>query len=167
MLTPGKVGEIRVKGCVTPGNYKDPERTAQAFDEHGYFMTGDLGCVDPDGALHFRGRIKKMVKTGGINVAPVEVEEILMTHPGLHLAFVTGMADAERDEVLAAVIVPKPGTTLSAEQIDAFCRESLAAYKVPRRIRFVGESELPLTTTGKLQKNRLAGMLFGDRIKEV
>ena len=162
VLVPGNVGEIRVKGCVTPGYYKDPQRSAQAVDEHGYFMTGDLGLVDADGALHFRGRMKEMVKTGGINVAPVEVEEILMTHPGVHLAFVTGVADALRDEVLAAVIVPKPGATLSAAQLETFCRASLAAYKVPRRMRFVGESELPLTTTGKLQKNRLAGLFFGD-----
>ena len=117
---------------------------------------------DADGSLHFRGRIKEMVKTGGINVAPVEVEEILMTHPGVHVAFVTGVPDPQRDEVLAAVIVPKPGATLSAEQLREFCRETLAAYKVPRLIRFAAEDELPLTTTGKLQKNRLAGMFFGD-----
>ncbi len=165
VLAPGNVGEIRVKGCVTPGYYKDPERSAQAFDEHGYFMTGDLGLVDADGALHFRGRIKEMVKTGGINVAPVEVEEILMTHPGVHLAFVIGVADAVRDEALVAVIVPKAGGTPSIAELDTFCRQTLAAYKVPRLFRFVGESELPLTTTGKLQKSRLAELFFADHLK--
>jgi fatty-acyl-CoA synthase len=165
VLPPGRIGEIRVKGYVTPGYYKDPERTAESFDEHGYFMTGDLGFADADGSLHFRGRIKEMVKTGGINVAPVEVEEILMTHPGVHVAYVTGVPDAQRDEVLAAVIVPKPGATLSAEQLREFCRETLAAYKVPRLIRFVAEDELPLTTTGKLQKNRLASTFFADRLE--
>lgn len=165
LVAPGEVGEIRVKGYVMLGYYKDPERTAESFDEQGYFRTGDLGFVDADGSLHFRGRIKEMVKTGGINVAPVEVEQILMTHPGVHLAFVTGVPDPERDEVLAAVVVPKPGATLSAQELREFCREPLAAYKVPRLFRFVAEGELPLTTTGKLQKNRLASTFFADRIK--
>jgi fatty-acyl-CoA synthase len=161
-LPPGEVGEIRVQGYVTIGYYKDPERTAESFDGHGYFKTGDLGALDADGCLHFRGRIKEMVKTGGINVAPVEVEEVLMTHPGVQLAFVTGVPDPARDEVLAAVIVPKPGATLSEEALCAFCREALAAYKVPRLIRFAAEQELPLTTTGKVQKNRLAATFFAD-----
>jgi fatty-acyl-CoA synthase len=161
-LPPGEVGEIRVKGYVTVGYYKDPERTAESVDANGYFKTGDLGCADADGSLHFRGRIKEMVKTGGINVAPVEVEEVLMTHPGVQLAFVTGVPDPARDEVLAAVIVPKPGATLSEEALCAFCREALAAYKVPRRIRFAAEQELPLTTTGKVQKNRLTATFFPD-----
>jgi len=162
-LPPGEVGEIRVKGYVTTGYYKDPVRTAEAFDEHGYFRTGDLGAADPDGCLHFRGRIKEMVKTGGINVAPVEVEEVLMSHPGVHAAFVTGVPDPQRDEVLAAVIVPKPGATLSEEEVCTYCRKALAAYKVPRLVRFVAEHELPLTTTGKLQKNRLAATFFPER----
>src|SRR5215475_10213411 len=163
VLAAGQVGEIRVKGYVTIGYYKDPARTAESFDAHGYFRTGDLGWMDADGALHFRGRLKEMVKTGGINVAPIEVEEILMTHPGVQLAFVTGVPDPVRDEVLGAVIVPKPGATLSEESVCAFCREALAAYKVPRLIRFAAEHELPLTTTGKLQKNRLADTFFSDR----
>jgi len=161
------VGEIRVKGFVTIGYYKDPARTAESFDAHGYFRTGDLGWVDTDGALHFRGRLKEMVKTGGINVAPIEVEEILMTHPGVQLAFVTGVPDPVRDEVLGAVIVPKPGATLSEESVSAFCREALAAYKVPRLIRFAAEHELPLTTTGKLQKNRLMDTFLADYAKHL
>jgi fatty-acyl-CoA synthase len=163
VLPRGEVGEIRVKGYVTCGYYKDPVRTAESFDEHGYFRTGDLGVADADGSLHFRGRLKEMVKTGGINVAPVEVEELLMSHPRVHAAFVTGVPDPHRDEVLAAVIVPKPGVTLSEDEVRAFCRKSLAAYKVPRLVRFVAESELPLTTTGKLQKNRLAATFFAER----
>ena len=164
VLPPGEVGEVRVKGYVTCGYYKDPARTAESLDEHGYFRTGDLGVVDADGSLHFRGRIKEMVKTGGINVAPVEVEEVLMSHPAVHAAFVTGVPDPQRDEVLAAVIVPKPGATLSEEDVCTYCRTALAAYKVPRLVRFVAEHELPLTTTGKLQKNRLAATFFADRI---
>jgi fatty-acyl-CoA synthase len=155
-LPTGEVGEIRVKGYVTTGYYKDPERTRAAFDAEGWFLTGDLGLLDAEGRLHFRGRLKEMVKTGGINVAPVEVEEVLSAHPAVRMAFVIGLPDPVRDEVLAAVIVPRPGAAVTADDLAAHCRGELALYKVPRRFRFVAESELPLTVTGKLQKNRLA-----------
>ena len=75
VLPQGEVGEIRVKGYVTVGYYKDPDKNQAAFDACGYFITGDLGFLDAGGRLYFRGRIKEMIKTGGINVAPVEVEE--------------------------------------------------------------------------------------------
>ena len=162
VLPPGELGEIRVKGYVTCGYYKDPARTAESFDELGYFRTGDLGVVDADGNLHFRGRIKEMVKTGGINVAPVEVEEILLAHPSVHLAFVTGVPDPTRDEALAAVVVLKQGAVVSEADLLAHCREALAAYKIPRLVRFVTESALPLTTTGKVQKNRIAEQIFPE-----
>jgi fatty-acyl-CoA synthase len=163
VLPSGEVGEIRVKGYVTSGYYKDPERTAEAFDENGYFRTGDFGCLDADGYLHFRGRIKEMVKTGGINVAPIEVEEVLMSHPAVQAAFVTGVPDPVQDELLAAVIVRKNGAALSEREVSEYCRKVLAAYKVPRLIRFVAEEELPLTTTGKVQKNRLAATFFSGK----
>ena len=160
VLPAGEVGEIRVKGYVTTGYYKDPARTAEAFDENGFFRTGDLGMLDAEGYLHFRGRIKEMVKTGGINVAPIEVEEVLLSHPAVQAAFVTGVPDAVQDELLAAVIVRKHGAALTEREIAEHCRKSLAAYKVPRLIRFAAEEELPLTTTGKVQKNRLASRFF-------
>jgi fatty-acyl-CoA synthase len=160
LLPPGEVGEVRVKGYVTTGYYKDPARTREAFDEHGFFRTGDLGMLDAEGYLHFRGRIKEMVKTGGINVAPIEVEEVLLAHPAVQAAFVTGVPDAVHDELLAAVIVPKRGASLSEREVTEHCRKSLAAYKVPRLIRFATEEDLPLTTTGKVQKNRLATTFF-------
>ena len=163
ILPPGEVGEIRVKGYVTTGYYKDPERTREAFDEHGFFKTGDLGLLDAEGCLSFRGRIKEMVKTGGINVAPIEVEEVLLSHPAVQAAFVTGVPDPVQDELLAAVIIPKRGASLSEHEITEHCRKSLAAYKVPRLIRLATEEELPLTTTGKVQKNRLATTFFSSR----
>ena len=151
-----EVGEIRVKGYVTCGYYKDDERTAASFDRDGFFMTGDLGLIDADGAVRFRGRIKEMVKTGGINVAPIEVEEVLMGHPGVRLAFVVGVPDPVRDEVLGAVIVPQRPDGVSAAELHEHCRRSLAAYKLPRLFRFAAEADLPLTVTGKVQKNRMA-----------
>jgi fatty-acyl-CoA synthase len=152
-LPAGEVGEIRVKGYVTCGYYK--RDSADAFDDEGWFRTGDLGFLDDAGRLHFRGRIKEIVKTGGINVAPVEVEEILMSHPDIKAAFVIGVPDARRDEVLAALVVRRPGASVALATIETHCRSALAAYKVPRLFRFVEERELPLTVTGKLQKNRL------------
>jgi len=155
-LAPGEVGEIRVKGYVTVGYYKDDEKNRAAFDADGYFVTGDLGALDAEGRLYFRGRIKEMIKTGGINVAPVEVEEALMAHPAVKLACVTGVPDARRDEVIAALIVCEAGQSVAEADLLAHCRRALAAYKIPRLVKFVNEAELPLTVTGKLQKNRLA-----------
>ena len=163
VLPPGEVGELMLKGYMTPGYYKDPVATAASFDEEGYFRTGDLAYLDADGYLYFRGRLKEMVKTGGINVAPAEVEEVIMAMPGVHLAQVVGVPDATRDELLAAVIVLKPDATLAVEVVTARCREVLAAYKVPRLVRFVEERELPLTTTGKIQKNRIAATFFAPQ----
>lgn len=161
-LGPGEVGEVRVKGYVTVGYYKDEDKNREAFDAEGWFRTGDLGLVDAAGYLHFRGRIKEMIKTGGINVAPVEVEEILMSHPDVQLAYVVGVPDAVREEVIGAVVVRRPGADVAAETLTAHCRAALAAYKLPRLYRFVEETSLPLTTTGKLQKNRLAAFFADD-----
>jgi fatty-acyl-CoA synthase len=155
-LPQGEVGEIRVKGYVTVGYYKDTDKNRAAFDANGYFITGDLGFLDAEGRLYFRGRIKEMIKTGGINVAPVEVEETLMAHPAVKLAYVTGIPDPRRDEVIAAVIVCRSGQSVEEPDLLAHCRRQLAAYKIPRLMKFVSEEELPLTVTGKLQKNRLA-----------
>jgi len=156
VLPQGQVGEIRVKGYVTVGYYKDAEKNRAAFDAGGYFVTGDLGFLDAEGRLYFRGRIKEMIKTGGINVAPVEVEEMLMAHPAVKLACVTGVPDPQRDEVVAALIVCQPGQRVEEADLLALCRRQLAAYKIPRMMKFISEAELPLTVTGKLQKNRLA-----------
>ncbi|MEE8171422.1 MAG: AMP-binding protein [Alphaproteobacteria bacterium] len=153
LLPEGETGEIRIKGYVTPGYYKDPEKTAEAFDAKGYFRTGDLGFYDAEGYLYFRGRTKEMIKTGGINVSPAEIEEVLMDHEAVELAYVIGLKDARRDEIVAAVVVAREN--VEAETLLARCREILAAYKVPRQLKFVAHTDLPLTSTGKLQKNRL------------
>lgn len=148
-------GELRVKGHVTPGYYKDPERTAAAFDEHGWFMTGDLCHIDADGRLGFRARIKEMLKTGGINVSPAEVQDVLQRHPAVDQAHVVGLPDEARGEIVAAVVVLKRGAAAGETELLAHCRAEMAAYKVPRRLRIVEAVDLPLTVTGKLQKNRL------------
>lgn len=159
-LPPGKVGEIRLKGRVTRGYLKDPEQTAAAFDDDGYFRTGDLGLVDTDGNLRFQGRLKELVKTGGINVSPAEIEAVLMTHPDVEFALVAGVPHESRDEVLGAVVILKDGRHPSEDDIRGYCKKQLAVYKVPSLIKFSTEAALPLTTTGKVQKNRLAQVFF-------
>lgn len=154
VLGPNIEGEIQVRRYVTTGYYKDADKNREAFTEDGWFRTGDLGLVDDEGYLYFRGRIKEMIKTGGINVAPVEVEEALMELDCVQLAFVIGLPDPERDEIIAAVVVPEKGG-LTEAALGAGLRTRLAAYKLPRAYRFVAENDLPLTTTGKVNKMSL------------
>jgi fatty-acyl-CoA synthase len=154
-LPHGEVGEILIRGYMTPGYYNDVEKNAAAFDADGWFASGDLGLIDEDGRLRFRGRIKEMVKTGGINVAPVEVEEILLTHPAVEQVYVVGVPDPRKEEVLAAVVVLREGHETSPDELRAFCRASLAAFKVPQHVRLAKRAELPVTATGKVQKVKL------------
>ena len=158
-LPPGEVGEIVIRGYMTPGYYKDPQKNAEAFDADGFFRSGDFGTFDDDGRLRFRGRLKEMVKTGGINVAPLEVEEVLASHPVVEQVYVIGLPDPRREEVLAAVVVLKEGGDVSAEALRVFCRERLAAFKVPHVFRFAKRAELPVTATGKVQKVKLRDLL--------
>ena len=154
-LPPNEVGELRVKGWVTPGYYRDAEQTRVAFDADGFFKTGDLGAIGDDGRVRFRGRLKEIIKTGGINVAPLEVEAVLLSHPAVKQAYVVGLADRGKGEIAAAAIELHAGATASVETLTAFCRERLASYKVPARIVFRKADEFPRTATGKVQKPRL------------
>src|SRR5438552_1368977 len=133
----------------------DGERTRAAFDADGFFVTGDLGTVGGDGRIRFRGRLKEMIKTGGINVAPLEVEAVLLAHPAVKQAYVVGLSDRGKGEVAAAAVELHEGATATAEALTVFCRERLASYKVPARIIFRKAGEFPLTATGKVQKPRL------------
>jgi len=162
-LPPGEVGEILVRGRLTPGYYKDPEKNAAAFDADGFLVTGDLGLIGDDGYLRFRGRIKEMVKSGGINVAPLEVEEVLLGHPAVEQAYVVGLPDPRREEILAAVVVLREGHDAEPEALRTFCKEALAAYKVPQRFCLLRRDELPVTDTGKVQKLRLVELLATKR----
>jgi fatty-acyl-CoA synthase len=154
-----EVGELRVRGCVTPGYYRDPEQTRASFDIDGFFVTGDLGLVGGDGRIRFRGRLKEMIKTGGVNVAPLEVEGVLLGHPAVKQAYVVGLSDRRKGEVAAAVVELHQGVMATAEMLTAFCRERLASYKVPACIVFRTAGEFPLTATGKVQKARLREQL--------
>ncbi len=161
-LAAGEVGELCVRGHVTPGYYRAPELDAAAFDREAYFLTGDLGLIGDDGRVRFRGRLKEMIKTGGINVAPLEVEQVLLQHPNVKQVYVVGVPDRNKDEIVAAVLELHPGATAEADAIVAFCRERLASYKIPTRLVFRTAEELPRTPTGKINKPRLRQELAQD-----
>src|SRR5438552_16924071 len=146
------VGELCVRGYVTRGYYRAPELSAAAFDAEGYFLIGDLGLIGDDGRVRFRGRLKEMIKTGGVNVAPLEVEEVLLQHPAVKQAYVIGIPDRVKDEIVPAAIELHASAAADADTIVAFCRERLASYKIPARIVFRKAEEFPRTPTGKIPK---------------
>ena len=121
----------------------------------GYFLTGDLGLLDQAGWVQFQGRRKELIKSGGINIAPAEIEAVLASHDTVGSVFVTGLADDRLDEAIGAVIVLHPSAATTVEDLQAHCRRSLATYKVPRHFVFVTANQLPVTSTEKLQRNRL------------
>ena len=158
-LAPGEIGEIRVTGYVTPGYYNDEALTRETFDEHGYLRTGDLGYLDGDNRLHYVGRSKDMIKTGGINVSPLEVEALLVAHDKVQQAHVLGVPDPVKDEIVVAVVELSEGEEASEEEIRSYCRDRVASYKIPVHVVFVRDRDLPRTATGKIQKNVLTGQV--------
>jgi fatty-acyl-CoA synthase len=155
LLPAGEIGELAVRGYVTPGYFRAPELDAEAFDRDGYFLTGDLGSIEADGRVRFRGRIKEMIKTGGVNVAPLEVEQVLLQYPDTVQAHVVGLPDQSRGEIVAAVVELRAGAIPDTASILAFCRERLASYKVPVQLTIRSAAELPRTPTGKIHKPTL------------
>ena len=144
---------------MTPGYFRAPELDAEAFDHDGwYFLTGDLGSVE-DGRVRFRGRLKEMIKTGGVNVSPLEVEQVLLQHPDTVQAHVVGVPDPVKGEAVAAAIELRPGAAADPAAIIAFCRERLASYKVPARLVIRSAAEFPRTSTGKIHKPSLREQL--------
>ena len=160
-LPPGEIGELAVLGYTTPGYFRAPELDAQAFD-NGWFLTGDLGSIEPDGRVRFRGRLKEMIKTGGVNVAPLEVEHVLLQHPDIVQAHVVGVPDRLKGEIVAAAVEMRADAEPDAAAITAFCRERLASYKVPTRLAFRAAGEFPRTPTGKIHKPGLRDELATD-----
>ena len=160
LLDRGEVGELRVRGHVTPGYYEDAEQTRAAFDADGYFKTGDLGLIRADGRVVFHGRFKEMIKTAGMNVAPLEVEAILATHDAVKQAYVVGVPDRTRGELVVAAVELREGAAATPEALAAFCRERLATYKVPSRFVFRNAEDFPRTPTGKVQKPQLREQLI-------
>lgn len=147
-LPNGEIGEILVRGyCVTKGYYRDPEKTAQAIDADGWLHTGDLYSRSPEGSLIFNGRAKDMLKVGGENVAAIEVEAYLCSHPGVKLAEVIGRPDPRLDEVPVAFVELQPGASADEEELISYCKGNIASYKVPRAIFFMQPRDWPMSAT--------------------
>jgi HIP---CoA ligase len=155
---PDEVGEIQIRGAITPGYHDAPELTARAFDDGGWFRTGDLGRLDADGRLHYLGRSHEMMKVKGINISPAEVESLLVQHHLVDEAFVFGLATPDGDQSVGCVLV----STVPADAREALICDvrdwmagRAAAYKTPTTVRVMTAGELPLTATGKVSKRLL------------
>jgi long-chain acyl-CoA synthetase len=134
------------------GYLRAPEETAAVLAD-GWFKTGDLATISPEGFVSIVGRKRELILRGGYSVVPGEVETTLLDHPAVAEAAVVGVAHAELGEDVAAFVTLRPGAPASPEELVAFCRERLAGYKYPRRITIV--SELPKSATGKILKTKL------------
>ncbi len=153
-------GEIWCRGYnVFEGYYKDPAKTAECFDDDGWFNTGDIGRMDAGGRVGYLGRMKDMLKVGGENVAAVEIESYLQTHDAVAIAQVVGIPDDRYVEVPAAFVELVPGAEATPDELIAYCKGKIASFKVPRHVRFV--QEWPLSAT-KIQKFRLQERLCDE-----
>jgi long-chain acyl-CoA synthetase len=154
-----EIGEIIIKGPpVMKGYWNMPTETANALrvgpdGEPGWFYSGDIGYMDKDGYFHIVDRKKDMIIAGGYNIYPADVEAVLYEHPKVQEAAVIGVSDPRRGETVKAFVILKEGQTASEEEVIAFCRENLAAYKAPRIIEF--RDELPKTMIGKILRREL------------
>jgi len=158
----GGTGEIVVRGpTVMKGYLNRPDETAEAM-RGGWFHTGDMGRFDADGLLHISGRAKEMIITGGENVYPAEVEDVLSMHPDVAQAAVIGMPDEKWGEEVHAVVIPTEGAKPDSDALIAHCRSRLAGYKRPRGVTFRTEP-MPLTGTGKVRKLALRDALLAVR----
>jgi len=153
-VDPGQAGELIARGAnVMRGYWNNPEETAKAFRD-GFFRTGDIGRQDTAGYFYILDRLKDMIVTGGENVYSGEVEAVIYGHPAVREVAVFGVPDPQWGELVMACVVLKTDATLTTDDLIAFCRRSLASYKLPRRVEF-SETDLPKSSTGKMLKRTL------------
>jgi len=153
-VPPGAIGELCVRGyAVMQGYYKKPEETAKAVDSEDWVHTGDVVTIRDDGFIRFFGRYKELLKVGGENVDPAEVEAFLLCHPSVSKVQVVGVPDPRLSEVACACVVPREGHQVTADDLISFCRGKLASFKLPRYTLVM--QEYPMTSSGKVQKFRL------------
>ena len=159
----GELGEIALRGWnVMQGYFDMPERTAEALDADGWLSTGDLGRIGADGRLEFCGRLKNIIRVGGENVSPEEVENILHRHPAIRQAQVVGVPDERLVEVCAAFIMLNHGAELDAAELAIWARDAMAGFKIPRHVWFVPDFDaIGMTASAKVQKNKLAAHARG------
>jgi fatty-acyl-CoA synthase len=149
------LGEVMFRGNVVMKGYLKNKRSSEAAFAGGWFHSGDLGVMHPDGYIQIKDRSKDIIISGGENISSIEVEDALYKHPAVQAAAVVAKPDDKWGETPCAFVELKPGQTASSDELVAWCRKNLAGYKVPRHIVF---AELPKTSTGKVQKFKLREM---------
>jgi fatty-acyl-CoA synthase len=158
------MGEVVVRGnTVMAGYYLDPEGTAAAF-RGGWFHTGDLGVLHPDGYVELRDRAKDVIISGGENISTIEVEQVILRHPAVLEVAVVAIPDDRWGEVPKAFVALKPGQATTEDEIVAFCRSQIARFKAPKQVEF---GELPKTSTGKVQKYLLREREWAGRERRI
>jgi fatty-acyl-CoA synthase len=157
----GTPGELCCRGYgVMQGYYKKPEETAEAIDPEGWLHSGDMATMRVDETIRFLGRYKDMLKVGGENVDPVEIEALLLQHPAVNQVKVVGVPDTRLQEVPCASVVLEPGAQVAPEELLALCRGQIASFKIPRYVLFC--KEYPMTSSGKVQKFKLREVCLGE-----
>lgn len=169
ILPLGETGEIIVKGpTLSPGYLKVPPENM--VDAEGFFHTADAGYLNEAGHLFWKGRLGDIIKTGGANVSPTEIDAVISAHPAVQGAFTVGVPHDKLGEMVVSCVVLREGNQLDEETLQGYARESLASYKVPRRVLFFAEQELPMTGSNKVRRAELrskaASRLKGDFLEE-
>jgi len=155
-VPPSTGGELCLRGWSRLQEYyKSPEETGRSIDSEGFFHSGDYGWMDEKGNVYYRGRYKMMIKTGGENVSEREVEIFLEGIPGLKSVQVIGLPDKKWGEAVTAIIEVEPGTTLTKEDVIAFCKGKIAGFKIPKNVLFINGPDWPLLGAGKVNKGEL------------
>jgi fatty-acyl-CoA synthase len=153
----GGEGEIAVAGTSLMKGYVKVPRE-ETFDADGFFHTGDAGWMDEDGFLHWTGRTSDMIKTGGANVSPVEIELELLHHPKLKAAGAVGVPHESLGQMVVVVALPHDGAEIGEDDVRSFLRGRIASYKIPRRVLFVREQDLALTGNQKIKPEDLRAL---------
>jgi acyl-CoA synthetase (AMP-forming)/AMP-acid ligase II len=150
----GETGEIIVKGpTLSRGYLKTPPE--DTVDEVGFFHPAVAGYFGPSGTLFWKGRLGDIIKTGGANVSPTEIDAVIVEHPSIQSAFTVGVAHDTLGEIVVSCVIVREGHQLDEEEVRQFAKQSLASYKVPRRVLFFSEEDLPMTGSNKIRRPEL------------
>jgi len=152
-VEPGAVGDIWLRSpTLFEGYFNAPDKTQHAI-RGGWVNIGDVGRIDEEGYLYIADRKKDVIKSGGVNIFPTEIEEVILSHPRVLSAAVIGIPDQRWGEAVHAVVVPRPGCEITAQELLTYCRRVLSGYKLPKSVEF--RSSLPLSPAGKILKRQL------------
>jgi acyl-CoA synthetase (AMP-forming)/AMP-acid ligase II len=160
----GEIGEIACRSMMRFSRYYNNEQATRQSMEDGFFYTGDMGCLDEDGYLIFSGRKKEIIITGGTNVYPMDIEEVLNSHPKVKECAVVGVEDKRLGEAVIAFIISPEGEVLSSRELQRYCLHRLADFQQPLAYVFV--DDFPRTELGKVIKRKLVEQCYGQDMTE-